>query len=100
MRWLEYINAVMPKGMVLTENEVVVVVTPVFFERLAALWTTTPSRTVSNYLIWRSILVASTYLNSEVRYRKLNYLAAQSDQNTHEASSPLWKECIGYTGAS
>lgn len=86
--------------MAVTENEVIVVITPVYFERLGAVLEATPKRTIANYLMWRSILIASTFLNTEVRFRKLSYLASQSDQKDQEASSALWKECIGYTAST
>lgn len=100
IRWLDYVNGIMPEDMSVTENEVVVVITPVYFERLGEVLEATPKRTIANYLMWRSVLIASTFLNTEVRYRKLTYLASQSDQKEQEASSALWKECIGYTAST
>lgn len=88
----------MPKSMPVTENEVIVVITPVYFERLAEVLKNTTKRTIANYFMWRSVLIASTFLNDQVRYRKLSYLGSVSD--SQQTSTPQWKECIGYASST
>lgn len=90
----------MPKELKVTDNEVIVVITTVYFERLRDVLAVTSKRTISNYLMWRSVLIASSFLSSEVRYRKIAYLAQQSEQKEQESSSPLWKECVSYTSST
>lgn len=43
----------MPKDMKLSPTEVVVIVTPVYFERLADVLEKTSKRTIANYFMWR-----------------------------------------------
>lgn len=90
----------MPNDLQVTEKEVIVVITPIYFERLKSILESTPKRTIANFLMWRSVLIASTFLNNEIRFRKMSYLASQSEQDEQDSYSPLWKECVGYTAST
>lgn len=100
IEWLSYVNSVMPQDLQVTEKEVIVVITPVYFERLKSVLESTSKRVIANFFMWRSVLIASTYLSHEVRLRKMSYIALQSNQDEQESYSPLWKECVGYTAST
>lgn len=90
----------MPKGMELPESEVVIVVTPSYFEGLAEVLNTTSKRTIANYFMWRSVIVASNFLNDQVRIRKVAYMSAMSggvNGQPGQGGTTQWKECITYT---
>lgn len=53
IRWMDYFNALMPTDMKITSDEIVVVVTPVYFDRLAEVLEKTSQRTIANYFMWR-----------------------------------------------
>ncbi|XP_031626240.1 neprilysin-2-like isoform X3 [Contarinia nasturtii] len=100
IRWTEYFNALMPKDMKLSQTETVVVVAPVYFERLAAILENTPKRTIANFFAWRSYIVSSNFLNDQVRIRKIQYLSSvtgNGDGKSGQAGTSQWKECISYT---
>lgn len=100
IRWVDYFAALMPKEIKLSQTETVVVVSPIYFERLAAILENTPKRTIANYFAWRSFIVSSNFLNDLVRIRKIQYLGAVtggSDGKPGQAGTSQWKECISYT---
>lgn len=53
IRWMDYFSALMPTGMKIKPDEIVVVVTPPYFDRLAELLEKTPKRVIANYFMWR-----------------------------------------------
>lgn len=100
IKWMDYFNALMPKSIKLTHAEVVVVVTPIYFERLAEILAKTSKRTIANYFCWRSFIVSSNFLNDLVRIRKIQYLSAitaNGDGQPGQGGTSQWKECISYT---
>lgn len=100
IQWMKYFAALMPTSIKLTHAEVIVVVTPIYFERLADVLANTSSRTIANYFGWRSFLVSSNFLNDQVRIRKIQYLGAvtgNGDGQPGQGGTAQWKECISYT---
>lgn len=95
--WVEYINALLPEGLNVTENETIVVSVPSFFEDLGKLLEQTPKRTISNYLMWRITAFSSFFLTQNLRDRQLIYSTAISGKQEQE---PRWKECIDITSGS
>lgn len=95
--WVEYINALLPTGLDINENEVIIVSVPLFFEKLGKLLEQTPKRTVANYLMWRVTAFSSFFLTEELRKRQLVYSTAVSGKQEQE---PRWKECIDITSGS
>lgn len=95
--WVEYINALLPHGLDINENEVIIVSVPEFFEKLGKLLEQTPKRTVANYLMWRVTAFSSFFLTEDLRKRQLVYSTAVSGKQEQE---PRWKECIDITSGS
>ena len=92
--WVEYINALLPKGLVIDENEVIIVSVPKYFEELGPLLEQTPKRTIANYMMWRVTAFSSFFLTETLRNRQLIYSTAISGKQEQE---PRWKECIDIT---
>lgn len=100
IKWMDYFTALMPKSIKLTQAEVIVVVAPIYFERLADIMANTSKRTIANYFAWRSFIVSSNFLNDQVRIRKIQYLGAitgNGDGQPGQGGTSQWKECISYT---
>lgn len=99
---MNYFDALMPENIQLTENEEIVVVSPIYFERLADVLASTTKRTIANYFMWRSLGVASNFLNDQVRMRKVIYLSSmsQSDGQPGQSGTSQWRECVSYTSAT
>lgn len=53
IRWMDYFNALMPTDMEIKPDEIVVVVSPLYFDRLAEILISTPKRVLANYFMWR-----------------------------------------------
>lgn len=97
MPWVEYINACLPDGLDVDENERIVVSVPSYFEQLGPLLEITPKRVVANYMMWRITAFSSFFLTEELRKRQLVYSTALSGKQEQE---PRWKECIDITSGS
>ncbi|KAG5671202.1 hypothetical protein PVAND_001411 [Polypedilum vanderplanki] len=95
--WLEYFNNLMPESTKVTEDEVILISVPSFFNQLGELLEKTPKRTIANYLNWRMTEYSAKYLTAALRKRQLQYNAAISGQEEQE---PRWKECIDLTSTS
>lgn len=65
-----------------------------YFDRLKVVFELTPKRTIANYLIWRSVLSASKYLNKELYQRKMNF---STILHGVQKQSPRHIECVAYT---
>ncbi|KAL7013332.1 hypothetical protein ACKWTF_015336 [Chironomus riparius] len=89
--WLEYINFFMPEVSKVTEDEIINVNEPRFFDALGSLLKTTPKRTIANYIFWIVTESLSTYLTEEVRRRTLQYTKVLNGKQQDELR---WKECI------
>lgn len=92
--WVEYINQLLPDKVRVDENEVVIVNSPKYFDQLGQLLTKTSNRTLSNYLIWRTVDYAGYYLNMAVRKRQLAFSTVTTGKKEYP---PRWKECISMT---
>lgn len=89
--WLKFVNQLLPEKLSVDENEVVVVSSLKYFDKLGKLLATTSNRTISNYLIWRTIDYASYYLSNAVRKRQLEFSTVTTGKKEYP---PRWKECI------
>lgn len=94
--WLDYINALLPEGLDVEENELVINSVPSFFTELGPILEQTPKRTMANYFMWRVVLALSGTLNNQLRLRKLAYFTALIGQQEEE---PRWKECVEFTAS-
>lgn len=88
--------------MQLTENETIIVASPRYFEQLADIFAVTEKRTIANYFMWRSMMVAANFLTDQVRMRKIFYLSSISsgEGQPGQGGTSQWKECTSYTAAT
>lgn len=92
--WVEYINALLPNGLRVDENEVINIRVPTFFEKLGKLLEQTPKKVIANYLMWRITAYSSKFLTEELRKRQLLYSSVLSGEQEQE---PRWEHCVGIT---
>ncbi|XP_075145617.1 M13 family metallopeptidase neprilysin 2 isoform X2 [Haematobia irritans] len=91
VQWLDYINALLPKGLSVEEDEVINVSVPSFMEELGELLQRTDKRTIANYMMWRIHAFSVAFLSEEFRKRQLQYATALTGRQEQEAR---WKECV------
>lgn len=53
IRWMDYFDTLLPTDMKIETDQVVIVVTPGYFDRLAEVLQKTSKRTIANYFGWR-----------------------------------------------
>lgn len=94
INWLDYINAMLPTGLNVNENEIVTNSVPTYFKQLENILNTTSKRTIANYLLWRAVLTTSGTLTSQLRQRKLEFYKVVYGLQGEEQR---WKECIQFT---
>lgn len=92
--WVKYMNRILPETMHVDEDEQIVVNSPKYFEQLGKLLAQTSNRTLSNYLMWRTVDYASYYLSMLVRKRQLAFSTVTTGKKEYP---PRWKECISMT---
>lgn len=94
LNWLDYINAMLPNGLQVDENEVINNAVPTFFEKLGDVLNSTSNRAMANYFLWRVVLTTSGTLTQQLRDSKLDFYKAVYGLQSQEER---WKECITYT---
>ncbi|KAL7013331.1 hypothetical protein ACKWTF_015335 [Chironomus riparius] len=92
--WLKYFNALLPEVSQVTEDEIINVSVPSFFDALGSLLEKTSKRTIANYIFWRATESSSTYSTTEIKGRKLQYTKVITGKQQDE---PRWKECMDLT---
>ncbi|XP_061402137.1 neprilysin-2-like [Musca vetustissima] len=97
VQWLDYINALLPEGLKVDENEVINLSVPSFMEELGKLLKRTPKRTIANYMMWRIHAFSVAFLSEEFRKRQLQYATALTGRQEQEAR---WKECVDISSGS
>ncbi|XP_049286496.1 neprilysin-2 isoform X11 [Anopheles funestus] len=96
--WLDYFNAILKDtGIVIGEEEVIIVSVPTFMEELGPLLQNTPKRVMANYVMWRISGFSSFFLTEKLRKRQLQYSTTVSGKQEQE---PRWKECVDITSSN
>ncbi|KAI5692897.1 hypothetical protein M8J75_003309 [Diaphorina citri] len=90
--WTEYINTILSPNAQLKDDETIIVSEPKYIYDLEKLLSTTPKRTMANYVMWRVTAASVSYLTEAIRARQLAYSKAVSGVSEQEAR---WKECVG-----
>lgn len=94
LNWLDLINAFLPSGLKVNENEIAINSVPNYFEQLENILNTTTKRAMANYLLWRAVLATSGTLTNQLRELKLEFYKTVYGIQSQEVR---WKECIQYT---
>lgn len=84
-------KAMLPNGIDISENEVVIIYVPEFFERLGEVLNSTSKRTMANYFMWRVVLSKSKALTAELRHHEMQY---KKDMHGAVPRDERWKLCI------
>lgn len=84
----------MPFGLEVYENELIVNTVPTFFEKLGDVLYSTPKRTIANYLLWRAILTTSGSLTADLLKPKLDFYKTVYGLVSQQ---PRANECIQLT---
>lgn len=84
----------LPHGLSVDENEVVINSVPKFFEKLGKLLASTPPRTIANYILWRIVAITSGTQTEQLRDLKFQYY---KDVYGLVDKEERWKECVTYT---
>ncbi|XP_008485960.1 neprilysin-2, partial [Diaphorina citri] len=95
--WTEYINTILSPNAQLKYDETIIVSEPKYIYDLEKLLSTTPKRTMANYVMWRVTAASVSYLTEAIRARQLAYSTAVSGVSEQQAR---WKECVGTVGGS
>lgn len=94
MNWLEFINGLLPQGVYIDENELLIVDVPDYFAQLGPILLATPKRTIANYFAWRSVFFGSGLLNAALHSRKLQFYATTIGLRKLD---PRYNECVTLT---
>ncbi|XP_032593275.1 neprilysin-2 isoform X3 [Drosophila grimshawi] len=97
VQWVDYMNALLPVGLSVQDDEVINLTVPSFFEELGKLLAKTPNRVIANYMMWRIHAFSIGFLSEEFRKRQLQYATALSGRQEQEAR---WKECVDIAAGS
>ncbi|KAL7729560.1 hypothetical protein ACLKA6_007848 [Drosophila palustris] len=97
VQWVDYMNALLPEGLSVEEDEIINLTVPPFFEQLGKLLEKTPNRVIANYMMWRIHAFSIGFLSEEFRKRQLQYATALSGRQEQEAR---WKECVDISAGS
>ncbi|KQS38417.1 neprilysin-2 isoform X1 [Drosophila erecta] len=97
VQWVDYMNALLPEGLNLVEDEMINLSVPSFFADLGKLLAKTPKRVIANYMFWRIHGFSVGFLSEEFRKRQLQYATALSGRQEQEAR---WKECVDIATSS
>ncbi|XP_043651287.1 neprilysin-2 isoform X1 [Drosophila teissieri] len=97
VQWVDYMNALLPEGLNVAEDEMINLSVPSFFEDLGKLLARTPKRVIANYMFWRIHGFSVGFLSEEFRKRQLEYATALSGRQEQEAR---WKECVDIATSS
>ncbi|XP_038075528.1 membrane metallo-endopeptidase-like 1 [Patiria miniata] len=93
--WLKYFRLVHTEDF--SPDEEMLNYSPSYFEKMAAHISSTPKRTVANYLMWSTVFSMIRYLHTDLRNIRQRFLGATIGQ-TREQSR--WKNCFGNTNAN
>ena len=97
VQWLDYINALLPNGIVVTENEPIRLFIPDYLDDLGRVLSRTPKRVVANYMMWQIHAFAVPFLSEKFRKRNMQYNSVSSGI---QKSQSRWKECVDKTSGS
>ncbi|KRF83081.1 neprilysin-2 isoform X3 [Drosophila virilis] len=95
--WVDYMNALLPAGLTVQDDEIINLTVPPFFDELGKLLAKTPNRVIANYMMWRIHAFSIGFLSEEFRKRQLQYATALSGRQEQEAR---WKECVDIASGS
>lgn len=91
--WLKLIRSVLPNDVNITGNSTVAVGNVEYVKYLGDILSNVSNRTLANYLVWRSILFSSKFLNKELFNRNFNFTA---ELEGAVEQKPRHIQCVDY----
>ncbi|KAM9436140.1 phosphate-regulating neutral endopeptidase PHEX [Clarias gariepinus] len=95
--WLTFVRAVIDSKLYpdlsVSSSEQVIVRAPQYLKDLFRLVNVTESRTVANYVVWRSILSRVTTLSRRFLYKYLDFARVTTGTTS---LTPRWDKCVNY----
>ncbi|KAF4075624.1 hypothetical protein AMELA_G00220960 [Ameiurus melas] len=95
--WLTFVQAAIDSKLYpdlsISSSEQVIVRAPQYLKDLFRLLNVTESRTVANYVVWRSILSRVTTLSRRFLYRYLDFARVTTGTTS---LTPRWDKCVNY----
>ncbi|XP_007555766.1 phosphate-regulating neutral endopeptidase PHEX isoform X2 [Poecilia formosa] len=95
--WLGFVKAVVESkdnpSLSISSSEPVIVRTPKYFKDLMKLINSTDSRTVANYIQWRTVFSKITTLSRRFLYRYLDFARVTTGTTS---LTPRWDKCVNY----
>ncbi|KAB5533310.1 hypothetical protein PHYPO_G00130280 [Pangasianodon hypophthalmus] len=95
--WLAFVRAVIDSKLYpdlsVSSSEQVIVRAPQYLKDLFRLLNVTESRTVANYVVWRSILSRVTTLSRRFLYKYLDFARVTTGATS---LTPRWDKCVNY----
>ncbi|XP_064797208.1 phosphate-regulating neutral endopeptidase PHEX isoform X1 [Oncorhynchus masou masou] len=94
--WLSFVKSVVEskgEGVSVYSSEPVIVRVPTYFKQLFKLLNTTEPRTVSNYVMWRTVFSRITSLSRRFLYRYLDFTRVTTGTTS---LTPRWDKCVNY----
>ena len=88
-------GGVTEEGIIVTENEKIIIRNPDYFKRVLTLINETDSKIVANYMAWRVVKTSMKYLNQAAQDIKQKYDKAKTGQAEKKVS---WKRCVKSSG--
>lgn len=89
-------NAMLPQGLNVDDNEEINIQDTKFFGQLGELVNSTPKRTIANYVLWRTIYSMTDCLSEQIRDVEFQYNKAV---NGIMKRMEHWKECVSRTNS-
>lgn len=91
VRWVDYVNSLLPSPLSVDSNEVVIVLKPIYFNNLGKLLSETPPHVVANYIMWRAISYSTFFLSKDFRKRESEFRTVFGGQQEFKDK---WTECV------
>ncbi|XP_045567022.1 phosphate-regulating neutral endopeptidase PHEX isoform X2 [Salmo salar] len=94
--WLSFVKSVVEskgEGISVHSSEPVIVRVPTYFKKLFKLLNATEPRTVSNYVMWRTVFSRITALSRRFLYRYLDFTRVTTGTTS---LTPRWDKCVNY----
>ena len=88
-------GGVTEEGIIVTENEKIIIRNPDYFKRVLTLINETDPKIIANYMAWRVVKTSMKYLNQAAQDIKQKYDKAKTGQAEKKVS---WKRCVKSSG--
>lgn len=89
--WLGFINSKMHAGLRFTEDDVVIVQQPTYFDQLQNVLNQTDTETIANYILWRDLADYIPYLTVDLRRMEFEFVKTVTGKSSRPSR---WTDCV------